>query len=98
MALPAAEAGVVQPGERLVVPCAVAIGLPPAFAMIVQPIVVHLLRHGVMACEGPGDDNTPPMVNLILMNTGTAPFSWRQGATLALGLIVPIAEPLIVEI
>lgn len=100
--LAAAETVTIEPGERAVVGCGIAIELPPGVAGLVVPRSGLALRHGVTLVNAPGliDPGYRGELRVVLLNTDRRrSFVVRPGDRIAQLLLVPFvaAEPLEVE-
>jgi dUTP pyrophosphatase len=83
----------ILPGDRLAVPCGIAIALPEGYEAQVRPRSGLALNHGVTVLNAPGtiDSDYRGEVKAILVNFGTAPFRISRGAKIA-QLIIARAE------
>jgi dUTP pyrophosphatase len=83
----------ILPGDRLAVPCGIAIALPEGYEAQVRPRSGLALNHGVTVLNAPGtiDSDYRGEVKAILVNFGTAPFRISRGTKIA-QLIIARAE------
>ena len=97
--LRAAEAAVIAPGARHVVPTGFAVAVPHGWEMQVRPRSGLATRHGVTVINSPGtvdsDYRGPLMVCLV--NLGTEAFSIARGDRIAQAVIAPAPQLVLVE-
>ncbi len=74
-----------NPGERMAVPCGIALALPPGFEAQVRPRSGLALNHGVTVLNAPGtvDSDYRGEVKAILVNLGDATFKIARGMRIA---------------
>ena len=74
-----------KPGARALVPCGIAIALPPGFEAQVRPRSGLALHHGVTLLNAPGtiDSDYRGEVKATLINHGEAPFRITRGMKIA---------------
>jgi dUTP pyrophosphatase len=98
-AVPAAAPLTLKPGERGLVPCGIAIGLPHGFEGQVRPRSGLAVHHGVTVLNAPGtiDADYRGEVMVMLVNLGAASFAVTRGMRIAQLIIAPIARARIVE-
>jgi dUTP pyrophosphatase len=94
--LPAAVEGerVLAPGERALVPTGFRIELPAGYEAQVRPRSGLALRHGIVLPNAPGtiDSDYRGELQVILWNTGPAPFVLRRGDRVAQLVVAPVAR------
>ncbi|ANM28668.1 deoxyuridine 5'-triphosphate nucleotidohydrolase [Acidobacteria bacterium Mor1] len=80
-----AEPLVLQSGARTLVPCGIAIALPPGYEAQVRPRSGLALRHGVTLLNSPGtiDADYRGEVGVILIHHGEEPFTIERGDRIA---------------
>lgn len=80
-----AEAIVLQPGERRLVPTGLSIAVPPGFEAQVRPRSGLALKHGVTVLNAPGtvDADYRGEVGVVLINHGDKPFTINRGERIA---------------
>jgi dUTP pyrophosphatase len=85
---------VVLPRERVVVPCGVAIALPPGFEAQVRPRSGLAARHGVTVLNAPGtiDSDYRGEIQVPLINHGHEPFVVRRGERIAQLVVAPVHQ------
>lgn len=97
----AAEATVLQPGRRGLVPCGFAMALAKGFEAQVRPRSGLAFKHGVTVLNAPGtiDSDYRGEVKVLLINHGEEPFRVEVGMRIAQLVITPVlmAEPEVVE-
>jgi dUTP pyrophosphatase len=98
-AMPAGAPLTLDPGERRLVPCGVAIALPDGFEAQVRPRSGLAARHGVTLLNTPGtiDADYRGEVMVILINLGAEPFVITRGMRIAQMVIAPVIRAAIVE-
>ena len=79
------EALELAPGARTLVPCGIALALPPGFEAQVRPRSGLALRHGVTLLNAPGtiDADYRGEVGVILIHHGEEPFRIERGDRIA---------------
>ena len=84
-AIPIDAGGVLQPGERRLVPTGLTLALPEGWEAQVRPRSGLALRHGVTTLNAPGtiDSDYRGEIGVILINHGTEPFEIRRGDRIA---------------
>jgi dUTP pyrophosphatase len=89
-----AEPLVVPPGGRVLVPTGLRLALPPGTEGQVRPRSGLALRHGVVLPNAPGtiDCDYRGEVQVILWNTGAAPFVVARGDRIAQLVVAPVVR------
>lgn len=97
--LAAAVAGelVIEAGARALVPTGLRIAVPVGFEAQVRPRSGLALRHGILLPNAPGtiDADYRGEIQVIVWNTGDAPFVVRRGDRIAQLVIAPVARAVI---
>jgi dUTP pyrophosphatase len=98
-AVPAAAPLTLKPGERSLVPCGIAIGLPHGFEGQVRPRSGLAVHHGVTVLNAPGtiDADYRGEVMVMLVNLGAESFAVTRGMRVAQLVIAPVARARIAE-
>src|ERR1700674_4459236 len=98
-AVPADAAVEIPPGGRAVIPTGIAIALPPGSEGQIRPRSGLAARHGVTVLNAPGtiDADYRGELQVILVNTGAAPFVVRRGMRIAQLVIAAIQQAKLVE-
>ncbi len=80
-----AEDLVLRPGERKLIPCGIAINLPPGIEAQVRPRSGLALEHGVTVLNAPGtiDSDYRGEIGVILINLGQEPYTVSRGQRIA---------------
>jgi dUTP pyrophosphatase len=88
------------PDARSLVPCGIAIALPPGFEGQVRPRSGLAVRHGVTVLNAPGtiDADYRGEVVVLLVNLGTEPFAVTRGMRIAQLVVAPVARAKVVEV
>ena len=83
-----------KPGERAAVPTGLAVAVPHGYAGLVIPRSGHALRSGLSVVNGPGliDSGYRGEIQVILVNLGSEPISFRTGDRIAQLAIVAVPE------
>ncbi|HUR43809.1 MAG TPA: dUTP diphosphatase [Aestuariivirga sp.] len=91
MDLRAAEAHVLEPGARYLMPTGFAIALPPGFEAQVRPRSGLAVKHGVTVLNAPGtiDSDYRGEIKVPLINHGQQIFSISRGDRIAQMVIAP---------
>ncbi len=94
MDLRAADALVIQPGSRALVPTGLAIALPQGFEAQVRPRSGLAVKHGVTVLNAPGtiDSDYRGEVKVPLINHGEAEFKIARGDRIAQMVISPVTQ------
>jgi dUTP pyrophosphatase len=94
------EPVVVAPGGRALIPTGLMIALPAGFELQVRPRSGLALRHGIMLANTPGtiDEDYRGEVQVILLNTGGAPFTVRRGERIAQAVLAPVSKAIWCEV
>ncbi|MDE8703184.1 dUTP diphosphatase [Adlercreutzia equolifaciens] len=85
--------GVLQPGERRLVPCGFALELPEGYAALVLPRSGLAAKHGISVVNAPGliDSGYRGEIKVCLINTDTdQAFSFSRGDRIAQLMIIPV--------
>lgn len=94
--LAAAVAGelVIEAGARALVPTGLRIAVPVGFEAQVRPRSGLALRHGILLPNAPGtiDADYRGEIQVIVWNTGDAPFVVRRGDRIAQLVIAPVVR------
>lgn len=93
-ALPADAPVSLAPGERTLIPCGIAIALPPGYEAQVRPRSGLALRHGISLVNAPGtiDADYRGEIGCILINLGAAAFTVERGLRIAQMVIAPVTR------
>lgn len=93
-AIPADQPVTLQPGERALIPCGIALALPPGYEAQVRPRSGLALRHGISLVNAPGtiDADYRGEVGAIVINLGAAAFTVERGLRIAQMVIAPVTR------
>ena len=88
------EPVVLEPGQFQLIPCGVAIAIPPGLEGQVRPRSGLASRHGVTVLNAPGtiDSDYRGELKALLINHGRAPFTVTPGMRIAQLVIAPVAR------
>ena len=80
------------PGEILLVPCGIAVAIPPGFEGQIRPRSGLAAKNGITVVNSPGtiDPDYRGEVKVALINLGKAPVSIARGMRIAQLLIAPV--------
>lgn len=94
------EPVVLQPGERLLIPTGIHIGLPQGYEAQVRPRSGLALKHGITCLNSPGtiDADYTGDVGVILINHGHEPFTINDGDRIAQMVIAKFKKAAWVEV
>ena len=98
--LAAVDADVVlRPGERSLVSTGIRAAIPEGFECQVRPRSGLALRHGISIVNSPGtiDSDYRGIIQVIMINHGSEPFTVRRGDRIAQMIIAPVARAVLVE-
>ena len=84
----------IAPGQRALIPTGLAIALPPGYELQIRPRSGLALRHGIVLPNSPGtiDEDYRGEIQVILLNTGDAPFVVERGARIAQAVLAPVTR------
>ncbi len=87
-----AEPVTLAPGQRALIPTGLAIALPPGHELQIRPRSGLALRHGIVLPNSPGtiDEDYRGEIQVIMLNTGDAPFVIERGARIAQAVLAPV--------
>lgn len=93
-ALPEGEPVRLAAGERALIPCGIALALPPGYEAQVRPRSGLALRNGVTLLNAPGtiDADYRGEVGAILINLGHGPFVVERGLRIAQLVLAPVTR------
>ncbi|MBA4049026.1 MAG: dUTP diphosphatase [Sphingomonas sp.] len=96
----AAEAVVLNPGERRAIATGFAIAIPDGYEVQVRPRSGLALKHGITCLNTPGtiDSDYRGEVKVILANLGDAPFPIARGDRIAQLVPAPVQRAQMVEV
>jgi dUTP pyrophosphatase len=99
-AVPADMPVTLASGERRLVPCGIALGLPHGYEGQVRPRSGLAARHGVTVLNTPGtiDADYRGEVMVILVNLGAEPFAVTRGMRIAQLIVAPVVRAQISEV
>lgn len=94
MDLRAAEAAVLKPGGRCLMPTAIAIALPQGYEAQVRPRSGLAVKHGVTVLNAPGtiDSDYRGEIKVPLINHGESDFVIHRGDRIAQMVIAPVVQ------
>ena len=89
----AADTTTLQPGERALVPCGIAIAIPKGHVGLVNPRSGLAVDHGLTVLNGPGtiDAGYRGELKVLLINLGQDAVEIRHGQRVAQLLLLPVA-------
>jgi dUTP pyrophosphatase len=84
----------IQPGGRALIPTGLTIALPPGYELQIRPRSGLALRHGIILPNSPGtiDEDYRGEVQVIVLNTGDAPFLIERGMRIAQAVLSPVVR------
>ena len=84
----------IAPGNRALIPTGLAIALPPGYELQIRPRSGLALRHGIVLPNSPGtiDEDYRGELQVIVLNTGDAPFVVERGARIAQAVLAPVVR------
>jgi len=91
--LHAADTTTLQPGQRALVPCGIAIAIPEGHVGLVHPRSGLAVDHGLTLLNAPGtiDAGYRGEVKVLMINHGDTPVEIRHGQRVAQLLLLPVA-------
>jgi len=90
----AADSTTLQPGERALVPCGIAVAIPAGHVGLVNPRSGLAVDHGLTLLNAPGtiDSGYRGELKVLLVNLGQAAVEVRHGERVAQLLLVPVTQ------
>lgn len=84
-AVPADDPLILLPGARALIPTGFAMAIPPGYEAQIRPRSGLALQYGVTVLNAPGtiDSDYRGEIGVILLNTGSAPFTIVRGERIA---------------
>ena len=100
LAAAVAEAALIPPGGRALIPTGFAIALPPGYEGQVRPRSGLAVEFGVTVLNAPGtiDADYRGEVRVPLVNLGDAPFTVTRGMRIAQLVVAPVSAVTLVEV
>ncbi len=85
---------VIPPGGRALVPTGLTIALPPGYELQVRPRSGLALKNGITLPNSPGtiDEDYRGELGVIVLNTGSEPFTVERGMRIAQAVIAPVVR------
>ncbi len=85
---------VIAPGERLLVPTALAVAIPQGYEIQLRPRSGLAIRFGItlVNCVGTIDADYRGEIKVGLINLGTEPYTLHRGDRIAQMVLVPVAR------
>ncbi len=82
----------IAPGTRALIPTGLAVALPPGHELQIRPRSGLALAHGITLPNSPGtiDEDYRGEIGVILLNTGTLPFTVERGMRIAQAVLAPV--------
>ncbi len=82
------------PGARALVPTGIAIALPEGYEAQIRPRSGLALRHGIALPNSPGtiDADYRGEIGIIMINTGSEPFTVERGMRVAQMVVAPVTR------
>ena len=82
---------VIEPGQRALVPTGLTIALPPGTELQVRPRSGLALKNGITLPNSPGtiDEDYRGEIGVIVLNTGSEPFTVTRGMRIAQAVLAP---------
>ncbi len=89
-----AEAAIIAPGERMLIPTGIAVELPFGFEAEIRPRSGLAMNHGVTLLNSPGtiDADYRGEIGVIMINHGKEPFVVRRGDRIAQMVVRPVCR------
>ena len=91
---PAGSPVVIAPSERALVPTGLVVQLEPGYEAQVRPRSGLALKHGITLPNSPGtiDEDYRGELGVIVLNTGTEPFTVERGMRIAQAVLAPVVR------
>lgn len=91
---------VFQPGDIALVPCGIAIEIPPGYEGQVRPRSGLASKHGITLVNSPGtiDSDYRGEVKVPIINLGHEPFTVTRGMRIAQLVIAPVSHVRVAEV
>ena len=83
---------VLEPGERVLVPTGLRVGIPEGYEIQIRPRSGLALKHGITLPNSPGtiDSDYRGPLGVIVMNAGHEPFTIAHGDRIAQMVVAPV--------
>jgi len=90
----AADSTTLQPGERALVPCGIAVAIPAGHVGLVNPRSGLAVDHGLTLLNAPGtiDSGYRGELKVLLVNLGQVAVEVRHGERVAQLLLLPVTQ------
>jgi len=84
----------ILPGGRALVPTGLCIALPPDHELQMRPRSGLALKHGITLPNSPGtvDEDYRGELQVIVLNTGSEPFTVERGMRIAQAVLAPVVR------
>jgi len=85
---------VIPPGGRTLIPTGLTIALPAGHELQIRPRSGLALKNGIVLPNSPGtiDEDYRGEVQVIVLNTGDAPFTVERGMRIAQAVLAPVTR------
>jgi len=85
---------VIPPGGRTLIPTGLTIALPAEHELQIRPRSGLALKNGIVLPNSPGtiDEDYRGEVQVIVLNTGDAPFTVERGMRIAQAVLAPVTK------
>lgn len=85
---------VIPPGGRTLIPTGLTIALPAGHELQIRPRSGLALKNGIVLPNSPGtiDEDYRGEVQVIVLNTGDAPFTVERGMRIAQAVLAPVTK------
>jgi len=85
---------VIPPGGRTLIPTGLSIALPAGHELQIRPRSGLALKNGIVLPNSPGtiDEDYRGEVQVIVLNTGDAPFTVERGMRIAQAVLAPVTK------
>lgn len=92
--LRATEAGIINPGEIKIIPTGISVAIPDGYEIQVRPRSGLAAKHGVTVLNSPGtiDSDYRGEIKAIMINHGSAAFTYARGDRIAQMVLAPVAR------
>ena len=84
----------IPPGGRALIPTGLAVALPTGFELQIRPRSGLAFHHGIVLPNSPGtiDEDYRGEIQIILLNTGEAPFTVTRSMRIAQAVLAPVVR------
>ncbi len=92
------ENRVLAPGERALISTGISVAVPDGFVFLIKDRSGLAAKHGLTTLAGVVDSGYRGEVKVVLLNTGSKPYSISKGDRIAQALVLPVPDFVVEEV